>query len=193
MIKKLGELNIKLSTGQIQARKEHKGADTPTFSCPVLLPRAIEDGTIDHAFLSSFEAQKGDDDLKLTKKGDIVIKNSTPYNACIVSEEDQGLFIPSFCILLENKDPKVDSYYLLAFLNSRKARGRFSSYGVGKLAIINKKCILDLDFPLIELSKQREIGERYRQSIEKVKTMKRIVKLEREWFDSYFEKGEEGI
>lgn len=189
MSMKLGDLNIKLSTGQIQARKEHKGVDKATFSCPVLVPRAIEDGAITHAYLSSFQALKSDyDDLKLTKKGDIVIKNSTPYNACFISEEDIGLFIPSFCILLENKDPNVDSYYLLAYLNSRKVRERLSSYGVGKLAIINKKCLLDLDLPLPSLYEQSKIGDRYRQTIAKIKSAKRIIALEQEWYDAYFDK-----
>ncbi len=193
MTTKLGDLNIKLSTGQIQARKEHKGTDSPTIPCPVLVPRAIKDGAIDHSCLSSFEALKSDCDLKLTKKGDIVIKNSTPYDACIVGCDDEGLFIPSFCIVLENGDPKVDSYYLLAFLNSKKAKERFSSYGVGRLAIINKKCILDLDFPMVGLYEQNEIGERYKKSIEKIKAMKKIVSLEQEWYDTYFGRdGKEG-
>lgn len=188
MTTKLSNLRIKLSTGQIQARKEHKGADSPTFSYSVLVPRAIKDGTIDHSLLSSFEGLKSDyEDLKLTKKGDIVIKNSTPYDACIIEYGDDGLFIPSFCILLENEDPNVDSYYLLAFLNSKKVKERFSSYGSGRLAIINKKCILDLDFPMVDIYKQNEIGGRYKKSIEKIKSMKKIVSLEQEWYDTYFE------
>ncbi len=190
-LRKLGDLNLKLSTGQIQARKECKGSEETTFSCSVLLPRAIEDGTVNHAYLSSFLASsEAKGDLKLTKKGDIVIKNSTPYNACIIGEGDEGLFIPSFCILIENDGTFVDSYYLLSFLNSKRVRDTLSSFGVGQLAIINKKILSDLEIPCPSLEEQRLVGERYRKSIEKIKILKRIINLEAEWRDSYFEGGE---
>ncbi len=189
--RKLSDLGVKLSTGQIQARKECKGSEAATFPCPVLVPRAIEDGTVNRAYLSSFRASReGKDELKLTKKGDIVIKCSTPYNACIILEGDEGLFIPSFCILIENDGVMIDSYYLLAFLNSKGARDALSSCGVGQLTIINKKILDDLVIPCAPLEEQRLVGERYKKSVEKAKSLKRILELEEEWRESYFEGGE---
>lgn len=187
-LRKLGDLDLKLSTGQIQARKECKGSLEATFSCHVLVPRAIEDGAVNHAYLSSFPASsEGKGELKLTKKGDIVIKSSTPYDACIIGEGDEGLFIPSFCILIENDGLSLDSYYLLAYLNSKRARDSLSSFCVGQLAIINKKILCGLEIPCPSLEEQHRVGDRYRKSIEKGKTLKRIIALEEEWRDSYFE------
>ena len=100
-------------------------ADEPTITpgsdfsqINVLIPKAIENGEVIHSNLVENYLSSEIDDKKITKKGDIILKLSTPYEACIIKKEDEGLAIPSFCAVLRELDNDYDPYFVLAYINS---------------------------------------------------------------------------
>ena len=50
-------------------------------------------------------------------KNDIIIKLSTPYEACVIDDDNVGLVIPSFCAILRIKKKtkyikRLNCYYI---------------------------------------------------------------------------------
>ncbi len=156
----------------------------------VLAPRAIHDGKIDKSLLA--EEYKKDDGREipskfLTEKGDIIIKLSSPYDSCLIGEEDEGLLIPSFCLKIRVTDPAIDRYFLLAFLNSKRCRDDLKSMCYGSVVAIVKKSDLErVELPFFSPVEQEEIGRRYRTVGQIRMAMERYISLEQERIDIVF-------
>lgn len=189
---KLGELDIEFISGQIQSRVEYKGEGDNVKKILSIVPKAIENGYLDHDNLSSFNALESTNNIRLSEKGDIILKVTTPFDACLINENDEGLFIPSFCMKLKIKDKRINPYYLLAFINSSSFYNVAKSSSVGvAISIINISKVKEIEIPLISLEEQEVIANKYESSIEKIKTMKEIVSLEHEYYNSCFKELEE--
>ncbi len=184
---KLKDLNIEFTSGQIQSRIECKDESCDIKKVISIVPKAIENGYLNHDNLSSFNVLKDLDNLKLTKKGDIILKVTTPYDACIIEDNDEGLLIPSFCIKLRILDNRINPYYLLSFINSKSFYNICKNQAVGvAINIINISKIKEIEIPLISIHEQDLIANKYKNTIEKIKIMNEIVSLEHEYYDSYF-------
>lgn len=189
---KLKDLDIEFTSGQIQSRVEYKGNDTNIKKVLSIVPKAIDNGYLDHDFLSSFNVLDNQDKLKLSELGDIILKVTTPYDACIIEKDDTNLFIPSFCMKIKVKDERINKYYLLAFINSNYFYNECKNNAVGTaVSIINISKVKEIEIPLIPLEEQGIIASKYKNTIEKIKMMKEIVSLEHEYYDSYFKEIEE--
>lgn len=120
--KKLGDYKtIEFIGGQITKRIEvdvEKG-DVELGEVLVIPPRAISSGKIEREFLYPLKYKVEIDDKKKTQEGDVVLKLSTPYDAAYVTKEEEGLLVPSFCLILRIKDKsKLNPKFLTAFINS---------------------------------------------------------------------------
>lgn len=189
---KLGDLDIEFISGQIQSRVEYKGEGDNVKKILSIVPKAIENGYLDHDNLSSFNVLETTNNIRLSEKGDIILKVTTPFDACLINENDEGLFIPSFCMKLKIKDKRINPYYLLAFINSSSFYNVAKSSSVGvAISIINISKVKEIEIPLISLEEQEIIANKYKCSIEKIKTMKEIVSLEHEYYNSCFKELEE--
>ncbi|MEE3462479.1 MAG: hypothetical protein VZR00_11495, partial [Lachnospiraceae bacterium] len=106
--------------GQITSRIEadEKKSDPVLGSIKVIPPKAIKNGRIAHEELYDIDYKTEFDEKKLTKAGDIVLKLSSPYDAAYITEDDEGLLITSFCIIIRVKGKEMDPQYLTAFFNS---------------------------------------------------------------------------
>ncbi len=184
---KLGDLDIEFISGQIQSRVEYKGKGDNIKKILSIVPKAIENGYLDHDNLSSFNVLETTNNIRLSETGDIILKVTTPFDACLINENDEGLFIPSFCMKLKIKDKRINPYYLLAFINSSSFYNVAKSSSVGvAISIINISKVKEIEIPLISLEEQEIIANKYKSSIEKIKTMKEIVSLEHEYYNSCF-------
>ena len=161
----------------------------------ILIPKAIHDGAVDHSLIEEQELiidprtgeAKDVTDFR-TRIGDIVIKLSSPYDACVITERDAGLLIPSFCLRIVVKEAKIDRDFLLAFFSSTVFLGELRKKCYGTVMALAKKSDFEkIDIPDIPLGKQIEIGRRFR----KVETLKSQVRkycsLERERLDRILE------
>lgn len=169
--------------GQITSRIEAK-AETSIGKVSVIPPKAIKGGKIEHTELYELECKSDFDEKKLTKAGDIVVKLSSPYDAAYISEEDEGLLITSFCIIIRNDGKNIKSDYLVAFCNSgiylKQVMSMVSGATVPMLTIGKVK---EARINVLPLEEQEQVAQCYRNICEKENVMQQIINLERERLD----------
>lgn len=144
----------------------------------ILIPKAISNGKVNHKELPEEALMVKADSKKLTKTGDIVIKLSTPYDAALITEDDEGLLIPSFCAILTNIK-EVDTKYLLAFLNSVCFKDEIKKSVAGLvMTIVSVGKIREIVIPQATIEEQKRIGNEYWKVLERMELLNRICELE---------------
>ena len=210
-IKKLGEI-ADIVGGQITTRLEKKEiddlfectreSDKPKITCKaqVLVPKAISNAFVDKDSLMKIVCEKetkkesGSADLsyfvdenKITKADTLVLKLSTPYDACIITKDDENLIIPSFCASLTVTDINVDLLYVLAFLNSKMYQDQVKTLVVGSaISLISVGALKDINIPLPSRLEQEKIGKDFINTMKKIKLINKITALESEKLNSIF-------
>ncbi len=184
--------NIKLGF-PLKRLKDRINPEDYTLDCDMVVANSIEEGVLnhdklttvglDHAAKNKFLASE--DGEWLAKKGDILIKTSTPYEACCITDSDfeHGTFlISSYCIIIRNfKYP----YFLTCYLNSPKVRKKLSSLATGTSAkMLNKDAFLTLDI-LVNPYEMERIDKKYENYIKQIQSMNKIRKSERDYFNTY--------
>lgn len=169
--------------GQITSRIEadEKRNERAIGTVKVIPPKAIKAGKIEHVELYDVDYKTEFDDKKLTKAGDIVVKLSSPYDAAYISEEDEGLLITSFCIIIRNTGKNVLSEYLATFCNSdvylKQVMRMVSGAKVPMLTIGKVK---EAEIKLLALEEQEQVAQYYKNLCEKEQIMEQIISLEKE-------------
>lgn len=190
LIKDIENLNI--IGGQITSRIEAKLDSNKIGEIKVLTPKAIQNGSCNHKDLGLLNISQEADSKKVTKLGDIVIKLSTPYDACIIKEEDEGLLVPSFCAIINNIPDYISKDYLLAFLNSKVYQNQIKNLLIGQnLPILSIGQIKKVELPLPSIDIQEDIGNTYKGTLDKIKLLEKIISLENEYLESRFYELEE--
>lgn len=180
-MKRFGDCNIQLIGGQIMSRVTaniDKGEEG-FRSVRVVIPKAIHpDGTIDAKEMPEELLKTEPDSKKMVKKGDIVMKLSTPYDAAIVDEDSEGGIVPSFCAIVKyGKD--IDPGYLLAFLNSEYCKDQLRLQVTGSImTVLSVGKIANIMFPLPPLAEQKQIGNAFFETQNKLKLIRQIADLE---------------
>ena len=180
-INKLGDCDVKLIGGQIMSRVTanlDKG-DEAIGTIKVIIPKSIHpDGTIDISEVPEEHLRVEPDQKKVVKAGDIVMKLSTPYDAALVDEDSEGSIVPSFCAIVKPGD-KIDPNYLLAFLNSDFCKEQLKLQVTGTvMSVLSVGKVANVKFPLPDMKKQKEIGESFIESQNKLKLIRQIAALE---------------
>lgn len=179
---------INIIGGQIISRVEAKDVSEKYDTVKVLIPKAICNGHPNKEELTTIDVKIDVDAKRVTKAGDIVMKLSTPYDACIITKEDEGLLVPSFCAIINNvPEQMILKEYLLAYLNSKSCFMQIKNIVIGStIAILSAGQIKKISIPVPDLLTQREIADRYMQEMEKIRLLDKIVKLEKEYLDARF-------
>ncbi len=173
--------------GQITSRIEanEKKNEIAIGKVQVIPPKAIKAGKIVQDELYELEYKSDFDDKKLTKAGDIVVKLSSPYDAAYITEEDEGLLITSFCIIIRNTSKTLMSEYLAAFLNSevylKQVMDMVSGAAVPMLTMGKIKDVMVRE---MELEDQRQVAEYFQNITLKEEVMAQIIALEKEKLNS---------
>ena len=175
-------------------------AETATLeSARILMPKAIADGVIDHSQLQEVKLKKEVKEKFRTHLGDVIMKLSSPYDCCVIEdEEDENLIVPSFCLRIGSIDEAFEPYFLMAFLTSASAWKQIEKTMMGRaLSIISNESVSELMLPDMTSEQRHEAGYRYERTLEFRRTAGRIIRLEKERNDSLFlsleVKGEEKL
>ena len=144
----------------------------------VVIPKCIlAEGTINVDDMPFEELREAVDDRKITKEGDIVIKLSTPYDSAIVTSESQGAIVPSFCAIIRNSSFNVN--YLQAYLSTTECKEKLRNQVQGTvMSILSVGKVGAIEIPCPDDAIQREIGDQYRKTQNKLSIIKQIVELE---------------
>ena len=195
-MKKFHEIADEIITGVLTkrvVREDGDGDSSLLKSGKVLTPKAINDGLIDHSLLQEVKLYKEVKDKFYTKKGDVIMKLSTPYDSCVIEkEEDEGLIVPSFSLIIRKINPKYNPYFVMAFLSSKCAWAQIKNSREGRmLSIISKESVAELDVPDFNDEEIKEISNRYKRFLNFKRLSAEIISLEKERNDSLFLKNEE--
>ena len=193
---KIRDIADEIITGVLTRRvvwEEGNGDPSLLKSEKILVPKAINDGLIDHSLLQEVKLYKEVKDKFYTKKGDVIMKLSTPYDSCVIEkEEDEGLIVPSFSLIIRKINPKYNPYFVMAFLSSKCAWAQIKNSREGRvLSIINNVSVDELDVPDFNDKEIKEISNRYKRFLNFKRLSAEIISLEKERNDSLFLKNEE--
>lgn len=193
---KIRDIADEIITGVLTRRvvwEEGNGDPSLLKSEKILVPKAINDGLIDHSLLQEVKLYKEVKDKFYTKKGDVIMKLSTPYDSCVIEkEEDEGLIVPSFSLIIRKINPKYNPYFVMAFLSSKCAWAQIKNSREGRvLSIINNVSVAELDVPDFNDEEIKEISNRYKRFLNLKRLSAEIISLEKERNDSLFLKNEE--
>lgn len=124
----------------------------------------------------------------------IVTRTGSTLNVALYQEEDMHSFVDEnfFVIRLNNND--WNPYYLFAYLQSEMGQKYLSSaYSGATIQRVNKKDLLQLDIPVMELTLQNKIAEKTQEYLEKINQLQfslEVIKDEKdEVISSWFKEG----
>lgn len=184
-MKKLGDF-AEVIVGQIMSRVTVDPAEEQN-TVKVLIPKAINAGSIDDDAIAEANVTVKTDDTRFTKEGDVVIKLATPYEGALIDSEHVGLLIPSFCAIIRVSDKKksVDKSFLCAALNSNYVREQIKRKVAGaKMPMIKVSDLRSIEFPEVEQEEMKAIGKEYLLSCRKRLLLKKLEENERSIMDA---------
>ena len=187
---KLKDIADCIITGVLTRRVVYDGEDNDSSlkEGKILVPKAIDDGLIDHSLLQRVKLDKEVNDKFYTKKGDVIMKLSTPYDSCFIDrEEDEGLIVPSFSLIIRGLKSDYDPYFIMAFLSSRYAWNQIERLRSGRtITILSNESVAELDIPEFKKLERERISERYKNYLEFKRMSSEIIELEKERNDVMF-------
>lgn len=187
---KLKDITESIITGVLTRRIVYDGEDNnPSLKGgKILVPKAIDNGLIDHSLLQSVKLERDVKDKFYTKIGDVIMKLSTPYDSCFIDrEEDEGLIVPSFSLIIRGLKSDYDPYFIMAFLSSRYAWNQIERLRSGRtITILSNESVAELDIPEFKKLERERISERYKNYLEFKRMSSEIIELEKERNDVMF-------
>ncbi len=178
-----------VTTGQIMSRvtcREDEGPGANIVEAEVLNPGAISGGIIHHENIGTVLLKKAVQQSRITLAGDIVIKLSSPYDCARITEDDEGLIVPSFCGILRGINADIiDPYFLLGYLNSDFARRELLlGVSASAMSMVRAKALQDLEIPILPLEEQQIVGAAYWQSCRRKATLERLARKQQDISDA---------
>ena len=187
---KLKDIADCIITGVLTRRVVYDGEDNDSSlkEGKILVPKAIDDGLIDHSLLQRVKLDKEVKDKFYTKKGDVIMKLSTPYDSCFIDrEEDEGLIVPSFSLIIRGLKADYDPYFIMAFLSSKYAWNQIERLRSGRaITILSNESVAELEVPEFKKLERERISERYKNYLEFKRMSSEIIELEKERNDVMF-------
>ena len=137
-IKEIAKTNIGISRTRAEEKNENG------IIVKFISPKAISNNSIKAEEIEQIKVQKRIyETAKKTKKGDILIKTTTPFEIVLINEEYAGLMYNSFCINLTVENLKFSEKYIYAYLNTEfiknKLQNRAKSYRTTPISKIDTK------------------------------------------------------
>lgn len=189
---KLGEIADILNSRPVQKKEIDKYSTAENTGIQLIRLSHVKDGQIlDGDFIS-----KAIPKLIELKNLDLIVTRigSTLNVALYQEEEDMRSFVDEnfFVVRLNHED--WNPYYLYAYLQSEMGQKYLSSvYSGTTIQRVNKKDLLQLDIPVMELTLQKKIAEKTREYLGKINqlqfTLEMLKDEKNEVTSSWFKEG----
>lgn len=172
----------KLVSGQVINRVEaRKDSDNICGNIKIIVPKAIKNGKINLYNLSEINLRTEIDKNKLTKVGDIVLKLSQPYDAAYVSENDEGILITSFFLLIRDLKYNINPKYLVELINSGVYKEQAIALTSGTtIPMLTKGKVEQIDFEILNHVEQERIVKISDNIKYKEEIFREIIDLEKQ-------------
>lgn len=151
-----------IQTGLVLARKRAYAKDEQPIQCKLLTLKSFDSvAGLDLAALNTFVSNSQLEEKYLTKKGDVVIRLTSPYTALVIESNAVGIVVPSNFVVIRLKDKSFHPEYVALYLNSKKMNKLFQQSSIS------------VTIPLIKTSFLRNVN-----IVEKpIDSQKKIVEL----------------
>lgn len=150
-----------LQTGLVLRRKEAYCEEETEIVYRRLTMRSLNEyGTLDFNELEVFPSTTELDASILTQKNDIIVKLFTPIFPTLVSEETEGLVIPSQLVVIRVFDDRVYPDYVRCYLATPEiSELMLSIEGWRSQRTIKVGTFADLEIPIPPIEKQKLISK----------------------------------
>ena len=184
---KLNELSS-VRTGLVLSRKEAKTADKSHEYRLLNLKSVSEDGTINIDETIPFYASEELSPNYLTQIGDIVVKTSEPYTAAFITEEYEGLVIPSHFVVVRVDEAKTLPQYIAWYLNKDRIKKAFRMSCTGTLKQIKPSMVGETDIKLPTHERQRQVVELYELSRKEIQLLEKLMRQKEAYYKTLINK-----
>jgi len=156
---RLGDL-ADISTGLVINRKAADVIDTNIKKYKLLTLKSFDDdGWINDEFIDLFNSSEVLSDKYLTTNRDLVIRLTSPYTCIPITEDTEGLLVPSQFALIRITDKSVNPYYLAYALNSETIRMDYVRTSLGAtIPVIRVATLRATRIPIPNLRKQEIVA-----------------------------------
>ncbi len=178
---KLGEISD-VRSGLVLSRKKAGGKSEYVYYALNL--RSIDaSGYIDTGQLDLFNSKEELNEEYLTRKGDVIVRMSTPYTAVIIDENTENLVISSNFVLIRQNGRKLLPEYLYWLLNTAKVKHRiYESATSNMLGSVNAKYISDFEVEPLSLEQQRQIAELNTLAKREIKLLQMLMAKKEQYY-----------
>lgn len=185
----LKDVVSEIATGQIMSRVTYTEGEVPDenkIEIRVLVPSAMSGGVVHQDNLGIAILKRALSKNKVTADGDIIIKLSSPYDCVLLTREDAGMLIPSYCGLLRGiRSDIVYPRYLLGYLNSDYAKGQLlKGVNFSATSMVRQHSLQELELLLPNLAEQILIGDAYWYSCQKKAMYEKFAQVQQRISDS---------
>lgn len=179
-LKEIAQIKVGMSISRIKEKNSLNGVEQK-----IITPRAIQQNEIIDAELEIIKLEEDDHKLRKTKKDDIILKTTSPFDVVLIDEEHEGLFYNSFCIDMTVCSKEIESTYLFAFLNTNWIRNKLENKARSyRTTPIARRDIDEIKIPILEKEQQKLIGELYLNVMEKEKNGKQLIENEKDMIET---------
>ncbi|WP_413853350.1 restriction endonuclease subunit S [Candidatus Ruminimicrobium bovinum] len=156
----------------------------------------LEDNTISADFFNEIYTENIMDEKYLTKENDIIVRLINPLKSFVVTKDLENIVVPSQFVKLRNNkssnilsEPVINEYvsiFLNTFSNTKKMQ-QYKKEDTWLVNSIKQSTISDIDIPVINLEKQKEIVEFYKLLNKEIKLYKSLIEKKEEFYKSFLQ------
>lgn len=166
-----------LQTGLVLKRKEAHCIEKTEMVYQRLTMRALNEyGSVDVNELEVFPSTMSLEPSVLTHENDIIVKLFTPIYPTLVTEDTEGLVIPSQLLVIRVDDERVYPDYVRYYLSTPEiSEYMLSIEGWRSQRTIKVGTFADLEIPIPPIDKQKLIAEMFNSDLKRKSLYRELI------------------
>lgn len=169
-----------IQSGLVLSRKAAK-ENMNVYPYQRLTLRSVtEDCLLDISSFETYEACEPIDEQFLTKENDIIVRLYYPICATLITEENEGLIVPSQLGIIRLKEdcPFLPGFVSAYLMNERNLESLIEGAGMAAQKIVKIGNIAELEIPCLPIEKQKIISDISNEQLTIVALYKKIIEQE---------------
>ena len=166
-----------IQSGLVLSRKAAK-ENMNVYPYQRLTLRSVtEDCLLDISSFETYEACEPIDEQFLTKENDIIVRLYYPICATLITEENEGLIVPSQLGIIRLKEdcPFLPGFVSAYLMNERNLESLIEGAGMAAQKIVKIGNIAELEIPCLPIEKQKIISDISNEQLTIVALYKKII------------------
>ena len=169
-----------VQSGLVLSRKAAKETDVIYPYQRLTLRSVTEDCLLDNTSFETYGACEIVEKQFITRKNDIIVRLYYPICATLITEENEGLIVPSQLgiIRLKEDGPFLPGFVSAYLMNERNLESLIEGAGMAAQKIVKIGNIAELEIPCLPIEKQKIISDISNEQLTIVALYKKIIEQE---------------